>query len=217
MNSDLSGRLHDAPVIPLIQAEEPELAVDIAVALMAGGLTVLEVVLRTDRAFRCLERVREYVPDAIVGAGTVLSVQQAESALSAGASFIVSPGLYRPVVETAMESNVDVFPGVATPGEVQTAWNLGVKTMKLFPAGQLGGTGLIKALAAVFRDVRFIPTGGVSASNLSAYLQLPAVLACGGSWITPASAVASRKFDEVTRIAREALVIAAAARQGNDG
>ena len=208
VTGELDERLKSAPIIPLIQAKEPKVAVRMADALMAGGLTVLEVVLRTDDALRCLESVRKAAPEAIVGAGTVLGVEQARAALSAGASFIVSPGLHAPVVETAFRANADVFPGVVTPGEVQLAWNLGLRTLKLFPAGQMGGTGLTKALSAAFRDVRFIPTGGVSAANLADYLQVPSVLACGGSWITPAEAVRDSQFDAITRMARQAVEIA---------
>lgn len=212
MNTDLQSRLETAPVVPLIQADDPGVAVEIARALVAGGLTVLEVVLRTDAALRCMQQVVEDVPDAIVGAGTVLSVEHASKSLDAGASFIVSPGLHAPVVETALEANVDVFPGVATASEAQLAWNLGLRAMKFFPAGQIGGVGMLKALSAVFRDVRFMPTGGVSAANLADYLAVPAVLACGGSWLTPADSVSAGDYDRITALATEAVSIAHKAR-----
>lgn len=212
MNHELESRLTQAPVVPLIQADDPGVAVEVANALVAGGLTVLEVVLRTDAALKCMQRVVDNVPDAIVGAGTVLGVEHARKSLDAGASFIVSPGLHVPVVETALEAKVDVFPGIATPSEAQLAWNLGLRAMKFFPAGQMGGIGMLKALSAVFRDVRFMPTGGVSESNLADYLQVPAVLACGGSWLTPKEAVEQRQFGEITRIAGDAKSIAASVR-----
>lgn len=212
MTDELVSRLRGAPIIPLIQADAPDVAVAIANALAEGGLTVLEVVLRTDNALRCLERVRDSVPDAIVGAGTVLSVEQVGDALAAGATFLVSPGLYPPVVESAHDAGIDIFPGIATPSEAQTAWNLGVRTMKFFPAGHAGGVGMLKALSAVFRDVSFVPTGGISERNLAEYLKISTVLACGGSWLTPSAQVEQGRFDEITRIARQAMAIAADAR-----
>ena len=212
MNQELESRLTQAPVVPLIQADDPGVAVEIANALVAGGLTVLEVVLRTEAAMKCLERVAAEVPGAIVGAGTVLSVEHAKKSLDAGAAFIVSPGLHVPVVEAALEAGVDIFPGVATPSEAQLGWNLGLRAMKFFPAGQMGGVGMLKALSAVFRDVRFMPTGGVSEGNLADFLRVPAVLACGGSWLTPKDLVEQKKFDEITRIAGDAKSIAATVR-----
>ncbi len=208
MNQELEARLVDAPVVPLIQADDPGVAVEIAQALVAGGLTVLEVVLRTEAALKCLERVAAEVTDAVVGAGTVLSAEHATRSLDAGAAFIVSPGLHVPVVETALAAGVDVFPGVATPSEAQLGWNLGLRAMKFFPAGQMGGVGMLKALSAVFRDVRFMPTGGVSENNLADFLSVPAVLACGGSWLTPKDAVNQKQFNEITRLAGDAKSIA---------
>ncbi|MEL7536598.1 MAG: bifunctional 4-hydroxy-2-oxoglutarate aldolase/2-dehydro-3-deoxy-phosphogluconate aldolase [Pseudomonadota bacterium] len=208
INAELQSRLEKAPVVPLIQADDPATAVDTANALVAGGLTVLEVVLRTEAALACLRRVAQSVPDAIVGAGTVLAEAQAKISLDAGAAFIVSPGLYQPVVEVAQQAGVDMLPGVATASEAQLGWNLGLRAMKFFPAGQAGGVPMLKALGAVFRDVKFMPTGGVTATNLGGYLQLDAVLACGGSWLTPADAVRSGDFETVTRLAAEACAIA---------
>lgn len=212
INADLQSRLEAAPVVPLIQADDPGVAVETANALVAGGLTVLEVVLRTEAALECLRLVARSVPEAIVGAGTVLSEAQAKKSLEAGAAFIVSPGLHVPVVEAAKKGGVDMFPGVMTPSEAQLGWNLGLGTLKFFPAGQAGGVPMLKALGAVFRDVKFMPTGGVSATNLADYLAVPAVLACGGSWLTPADAIAAGDYDEVTALAAEAVSIAHKAR-----
>ena len=212
INADLQSRLEAAPVVPLIQADDPGVAVESANALVAGGLTVLEVVLRTEAALECLRLVARSVPEAIVGAGTVLSEAQAKKSLEAGAAFIVSPGLHVPVVEAAKKGGVDMFPGVMTPSEAQLGWNLGLRTLKFFPAGQAGGVPMLKALGAVFRDVKFMPTGGVSATNLADYLAVPAVLACGGSWLTPADAIAAGDYDKVTALAAEAVSIAHKAR-----
>ncbi len=211
-NADLQSRLEAAPVVPLIQAEDPRVAIETANALVAGGLTVLEVVLRTEAALECLHHVASSVSEAIVGAGTVLSEAQARKSLDAGAAFIVSPGLYVPVVEAAQQGGVDLFPGVATAGEAQLGWNLGLRALKFFPAGQAGGVPMLKALGAVFRDVKFMPTGGIDAGNLADYLGVPSVLACGGSWLTPADAIAAGNYDRVTALATEAVSIARGAR-----
>lgn len=214
---DVEERLEATPVVPLVQADDPDAAVAIARALVAGGLTVIEVVFRTDAALRCLAAVARDVPEAIAGAGTVLSAAQAEAAADAGARFIVSPGLDDAVVSAARSRALPVFPGVATATELQRAWNLGLRTVKFFPAGTAGGTAAIKALAAPFREMRFMPTGGVSAANLAEYLAVPQVLACGGSWLTPAAAVAKGDFGKITALAAEACEIAAAARRSNSG
>ncbi|KAA9131708.1 bifunctional 4-hydroxy-2-oxoglutarate aldolase/2-dehydro-3-deoxy-phosphogluconate aldolase [Marinihelvus fidelis] len=208
----MEDKLLQTPVIPLVQASDPEVAIRTSKALVDGGLDVIEVVMRTPEALDCMAAIVEALPDAIVGAGTVLSAGQAGSALEAGAKFIVSPGLNEGVVEASRTGGVPVYPGVNTPSEVQTAWNLGLRTLKFFPAGLAGGTPMLKALGSVFRDVKFIPTGGVSASNLGEYLAVSSVLACGGSWLTPADEIAAGNYDAVTTLAREAAGIAQSAR-----
>lgn len=212
MTDFIEARLRATPVVPLIQADEETVAVATARALVEGGLTVLEVVMRTDAALNCLRAIGREVPDAIVGAGTVLSAEHARSAAAAGARFIVSPGLHEDVVRASQEAGLPVFPGTATATEVQRAWNMGLRLLKFFPAGQAGGVPMIKALASVFRDVRFMPTGGVSASNLAEYLALPAVAACGGSWLTPKEAIATGDWQAVTALAKQAITIAETAR-----
>lgn len=211
---DIDARLQRAPVVPLVQADDPETAVRIAEALTAGGLELIEVVFRTAEALACLEAVAQAVPRALVGAGTVLDARQAEAALAAGARFIVSPGLDDGVVKVAKDRGVPAFPGVATASELQHAWNLGLRIVKFFPAGNAGGTAMIKALSAAFRGMKFMPTGGVSAGNLAEYLALPSVVACGGSWLTPAKLVAAGDYGEITRLASEALEIARSTRNG---
>jgi 2-dehydro-3-deoxyphosphogluconate aldolase/(4S)-4-hydroxy-2-oxoglutarate aldolase len=213
MKESLTDRLHQAPVVPLIQADEPGLAIASAKALHAGGLGVIEVVLRSDQALACLGAVIEAIPEAIVGAGTVLTAGQASSVIDAGAAFIVSPGLDEAVVRVAQNAGLPVFPGIATATELQHAWNLGLDVVKFFPAGLAGGTAMLKALGAVFRGVRFMPTGGVAAANLADYLAVPSVIACGGSWLTPADEVRAGNFEAVTRLAQEALAIAASVRK----
>lgn len=209
---DIQERLRATPVVPLIQADDPDIAVSIANALVEGGLTVLEVVFRTNAALECLAAVVESVEEAIAGAGTVLNAEQAVQAVNAGARFIVSPGLDDGVVDVALGNTLPVFPGVATATEMQAAWNMGLRIVKFFPAGQAGGPAMIKSLSSVFRDMSIMPTGGVSAANLNEYLAVPAVIACGGSWLTPSAAIDAGDFAAITRLAKEAAEIARAAR-----
>jgi len=209
---DISNTLQAVPVVPLVQSDDPAVAVQISRALAAGGLTVAEVVFRTDRALECLQAVADEVPEMIAGAGTVLTADQANAAVDAGAKFIVSPGLDDGVVATAKERGVPVYPGIVTPSELQHAHNLGLDVVKFFPASLAGGVPMLKALSSVFRHMRFMPTGGVSPGNLAEFLAVPAVLACGGSWLTPAAAIAEGDYEQITKLAREAVEIVTQAR-----
>jgi len=208
MTDAITKALEDTRVVPLVQANDPVVAMEIATALIEGGLTVLEVVLRTEEALKCLEAIVNKFPDAHVGAGTVLSDNQSKEVIARGAKFIVSPGLNEESVHTAQSLEIPIFPGIATPTELQHAWNLGLRTVKFFPASLVGGPKMLKALVSVFRDMRFMPTGGVSVSNLSEYLGIPAVLACGGSWLTPQSVIDDGEYATITKLAREAVAIA---------
>lgn len=206
--------LNRTPVVPLVQADDPAVAVEITRALAAGGLKIAEVVLRTDRALDCLRAIADDVPETIAGAGTVLSSAQAKAALEHGARFIVSPGLDEGVVKVAREHGVPIYPGIVTPGELQHAFNLGLDTVKFFPASIAGGVPALKALSSVFRTMKFMPTGGITPANLAEYLDVPAVIACGGSWLTPASAIDAGDFESITMLAAEAVDIAHKARAG---
>ena len=206
--TDINRVLTTLPVVPLVQAEDPAIAVEISRALAAGGLTVAEVLFRTDRALECLRAVADEVPEMIAGAGTVLSADQARQAIDNGARFIVSPGLDDGVVAACRDADVPVYPGIYTPSELQHAYNLGLDIVKFFPASIAGGVPAIKAVAGVFRTMKFMPTGGISAGNLADYLSIPSVLACGGSWLTPADAIAAGEFQTITRLAEEAIAIA---------
>ena len=208
--NDLNSRLARAPVVPLVQADDPEVAVATTKALAAGGLTVIEVVLRTAAALDCLQAICELDDDIIVGAGTVLSAAQANAVLERGAKFIVSPGLDEAMVGVAQANAVPVFPGTMTPSEVMKARNLGLDIVKFFPASIAGGIPALKALGSVFRDMKFMPTGGVSAANLADFLAVKSVIACGGSWLTPAEEIAAGNYDAVTKLAKEAVAIASA-------
>lgn len=215
MAANITQTLETVPVVPLVQADDPAVAVKTSRALAAGGLTVVEVVFRTDRALECLKAVSEEVSEMIAGAGTVLSASQAEAAFDAGARFIVSPGLDDGVIAVAKERDAPVYPGILTPSELQHAFNLGLGVVKFFPASIAGGIPALKALSSVFRSMRFMPTGGISPDNLADYLSVPAVLACGGSWLTPADAIASNDYEKITTLATEALQIASRAKGDN--
>lgn len=207
MSDKLLQALENNRVVPLVQSGNPDEALKISEALLEGGLDVLEVVLRTDAALDCLEAIAKEFPQAHVGAGTVLSADQSKEVIQRGASFIVSPGLDPASVKVAKDADLPLLPGVATATELQQAWNLGLRAVKFFPASLAGGPKMLKALSSVFRDVRFMPTGGVNAQNLTEYLSLPAVLACGGSWLTPKDAIASGEYDKITVLAKEAKAI----------
>ena len=215
MKSEIETLLERTPLIALVQAEDASTAVNTSRALTAGGIAVIEVLFRTDAALDCLDAVAREVPGATVGAGTVLSAAQAEAALEAGAKFIVSPGLEDGVFEVARSAGAPVYPGVCTATELQRAYNLGVETVKFFPASVAGGVPALKALSSVFRTMRFIPTGGVSPANLADFLALPAVLACGGSWLTPANLIREGDFEGIGKLAREAVTIAEKASGNN--
>ena len=209
---NIVNTLEATPVVPLVQADDPQTAIRTSRALAAGGLTVAEVVLRTDAALECLAAVASEVPEVVAGAGTVLNSTQAEQAIDAGAKFVVAPGLDADTVRICQSRDIPIYPGTMTPSEVMQAYNLGLREVKFFPGSLAGGIPMLKALGSVFREVRFMPTGGVSVSNLADFLALPCVLACGGSWLTPAEVIAEGKFDEVTRLAAEAVAIAKRAR-----
>ena len=206
--TELLQSLEAKRVVPLVQSDDPKTALKISEALLEGGLDVLEVVLRTDAALDCLEAIAKEFPNAHVGAGTVLSADQSREVIRRGATFIVSPGLDPASVKVANEAGLPILPGISTATELQQAWNMGLRTVKLFPASLVGGPKMIKALSSVFRDVRFMPTGGVSPANLNEYLAVPAVLACGGSWLTPKDKIEAGDFGAITQLAKDAIAIA---------
>lgn len=206
--TELIQSLEAKRIVPLVQSDDPKTALKISEALLEGGLDVLEVVLRTDAALDCLEAIAKEFPNAHVGAGTVLSADQSKEVILRGASFIVSPGLDTASVDVAKAADIPILPGISTATELQQAWNMGLRTVKLFPASLVGGPKILKALSSVFRDVRFMPTGGVNPANLNEYLAVPAVLACGGSWLTPKDAIEAGDFGAITQLAKDAIAIA---------
>lgn len=206
--TDLIQSLEAKRVVPLVQSDDTKTALKISEALLEGGLDVLEVVLRTDAALDCLEAIAKEFPDVHVGAGTVLNADQSKEVIRRGASFIVSPGLDPASVKVAQDAGLPILPGISTATELMRAYNLGLKTVKLFPASIVGGPKMIKALSSVVRDARFMPTGGVNPANLNDYLAVPSVLACGGSWLTPKAAIEAGDFGAITTLAKDAIAIA---------
>jgi 2-dehydro-3-deoxyphosphogluconate aldolase/(4S)-4-hydroxy-2-oxoglutarate aldolase len=200
---EILSRLRDVRIVPVTSFDDGDQAEAVANALVRGGITCIEVTFRTAAAADAISKACR-VEGLLVGAGTILSVEQLHTAIRAGAHFAVSPGTNAAVVRAAQEAGLPFFPGVATPSEIEHAREMGLDAVKVFPAGPLGGPSFLKAVAAVYPDVRFIPTGGVDGSNFRDYLAAPGVLAVGGSWIAPKELVRSGRYDEIERLAREA-------------
>ncbi|MHB1288751.1 bifunctional 4-hydroxy-2-oxoglutarate aldolase/2-dehydro-3-deoxy-phosphogluconate aldolase [Georgenia sp.] len=208
---DVLPALSVALLVPVVVLDDAAQAGPLAAALVAGGLPVAEVTFRTAAAADSI-RVMAQRGDMLVGAGTVLTVEQVDQAVAAGATYVVSPGLSRAVVERCQEHGVLALPGAVTATEIQAALELGLTTVKFFPAGTSGGPAAIKALAAPFGGVRFVPTGGVGPANLLDYLDIPAVAAVGGSWRVPQKLIREGDFAGVTRLSAEAMALARSAR-----
>ena len=195
------------PVIPVIVINRLEDAVPMAQALVDGGVRVLEVTLRTSIALQCMEAIAKAVPDAILGAGTVRSAADAQAAKDAGCTFAVSPGYTSTIGNACREIGLPLLPGTATGSEVMQANADGYFFLKFFPAMQAGGIAMLKALAGPFTDVVFCPTGGITLATAPDFLALPNVKVCGGSWLTPADAVAAKDWARITTLAREASAL----------
>jgi 2-dehydro-3-deoxyphosphogluconate aldolase / (4S)-4-hydroxy-2-oxoglutarate aldolase len=201
--------MQDASVIPVIVLNDVAHAVPMARALVAGGIRMLEVTLRTPVALECIERIAKEVPEAVAGAGTVRSVADAQAAARAGAKFAVSPGYTATVGKACRDLGLALLPGVATGSEIMMAAEDGYTQLKFFPAMQAGGPAMLKAWSGPFFDIQFCPTGGVSTANAKEFLSLPNVVCVGGSWLTPADAMASGDWTRITALAREAKVLKA--------
>jgi 2-dehydro-3-deoxyphosphogluconate aldolase / (4S)-4-hydroxy-2-oxoglutarate aldolase len=199
--------MRDAPVIPVIVLNDVAHAVPLARALVAGGIRMLEVTLRTPVALQCIERIAKEVPEAVVGAGTVRSALDAQTAAAAGARFAVSPGFTPTVGSACKDAGLALLPGVATGSEIMQAAEAGYTQLKFFPAMQAGGTAMLKAWSGPFFDVQFCPTGGVNEANAKEFLALPNVVCVGGSWLTPADALASGDWERITALAAAATTL----------
>src|SRR5262245_41135740 len=202
------ARLRAVRIVPVIVIDDPADAVPLARALADGGLPCAEITFRTPRAAEALRRVAAEAPDLFVGAGTVLTPGQAKAARDAGAQFMVAPGFNPRVVDYCNEHAIPVYPGICTPTELEAALEKGLSTVKFFPAEPSGGLAFLKAMAAPYGDVNFMPTGGINAANVASYLAYNRVVACGGSWMAPSDWISSKQFDRIRDESRRAADVA---------
>jgi 2-dehydro-3-deoxyphosphogluconate aldolase/(4S)-4-hydroxy-2-oxoglutarate aldolase len=205
--SEVLERLGFLGVVPVVKIDRVEEVEKLGRALLKGCLPCAEITFRTSAAEEAIQILSSSLPEIILGAGTVLSVDQAEKAVNAGARFIVSPGFNPIVVDWCLEKEIPVTPGVATPTEIEMALNKGLKILKFFPAEALGGVKILKALAAPYKDIKFIPTGGINPENLADYIRLPCVHACGGSWLVKSKMISEAEFSKITALAKKAREI----------
>lgn len=196
-------------IVPVVILDDVKDAVPLAKALVDGGLPCAEVTFRTETAEESIRIMAGEFPEMLVGAGTVLTIDQVDRAVIAGAKFIVSPGFDSEIVDYCIENKIPVYPGCITPSEIAQAVKRGLKVIKFFPAEQFGGISTIKALAAPYTGVKFMPTGGISAENLESYLTFEKIVACGGSWMVKGDLVKAGKFDEITEFVKEAVQLVA--------
>jgi 2-dehydro-3-deoxyphosphogluconate aldolase / (4S)-4-hydroxy-2-oxoglutarate aldolase len=194
-------------IIPVVSIPRLEHALPLAESLLEGGLPCAEVTFRTAAAAESMTEIRARFPEIFLGAGTVLTIEQAETAINSGAQFIVSPGTNPAVVDYCLSKGVTIFPGVCTPTEIEMALAKGVDVLKFFPAEPMGGVGLLKAICAPYRQVRFIPTGGIDQKNLGEYLALTEVVACGGSWMVRPELMNAGEFDRIRQLVKEAVAL----------
>jgi len=208
----IEERFYELGVVPVVVLNDAKDALPLADALVKGGLPCAEVTFRTDAAEESIRLMSEKYPDMLVGAGTVLTTGQVDRAVAAGAKFIVSPGFDEEIVDYCLGKDIPVFPGCVTPSEVAKAVKRGLKVVKFFPAEQAGGIAMIKAMAAPYTMVKFMPTGGINAKNLEDYLSFSKILCCGGSWMVKGDLIKAGEFDKICELTKEAAQLAASIR-----
>lgn len=206
MNNILK-KINEAGIVPTFKANDAQDAVPFAKALRDGGLPVVEVTFRTAAAEQAIRNIVAELPEMLVGAGTIINVQQAETAIQAGAQFLVSPGVNREVIKYCVDRGVPMVPGCSSPTDIETAIGFGLKVVKFFPMEAFGGLKTLKAIGPVYGDLKFIPMGGINPDNLNEYLAYEKVLACGGSWLDKGALIKEGKFAEIAGLAREAVSI----------
>lgn len=205
--NELINKMEELLVIPVIKIDNAEDASPLAAALKKGGLCAAEVTFRTDAAEQAIKNIAKDYPDFLIIAGTVLTPEQADKAMAAGASAIVSPGLNPQVVKYCLQKGYPIIPGVCTPSEVETGLSLGLEYLKFFPAEASGGVKMISAMSAPYTKVKFMPTGGINAKNIADYLNCKAVFACGGSWMVPSDKIKNGEFDTIQKLTEESVKI----------
>ena len=206
--STIAERFQELAVVPVVVLNDAKDALPLAEALVEGGLPCAEVTFRTEAAEESIWKMAEKYPDMLVGAGTVLTIDQVDRAVGAGAKFIVSPGFDPEIVDYCLDKQIPVFPGCVTPSELAQAVKRGLEVVKFFPAEQYGGVATIKALAAPYTMVKFMPTGGVSTKNLKDYLECDKILCCGGSWMVKGDMIKAGEFDKIKQLTQEAVELA---------
>ncbi len=203
---NIQERIEALKIVPVVKLDHAEDAKPLAEALVAGGLPIAEVTFRTEAAYEAIG-IMAKIPEMLVGAGTIINVEQAKLAVEAGAKFLVSPGFSAEVVAYAKENNIPVFPGVCTPTEVMAALAMGLTVLKFFPAENYGGINTIKALTGPFPSIRIMPTGGINEKNVKEYLANPKIIACGGSWMVKDALINEKKFDEIEKLTASAVAL----------
>ena len=210
--NDVIQKIYDIGIVPVIAIDDADKAVPLAKALVKGGLPAAEVTFRTAAAEEAIKRIVAEVPEMLVGAGTVLTKEQADRAIAAGVKFIVSPGFNPEITKYVIDKGMLMMPGTATPGEMEQAMSMGLDVVKFFPAEQSGGLAKIKAMSAPFPQFKVMPTGGVSLKNLKEYLSSPIIAACGGSYMVSATLIDNQKWDEITDLCKQSREIVKEAR-----
>ena len=205
--SSVMDRFEKFGIVPVVVINDAKDAIPLGKALIEGGLPCAEVTFRTEAAEESIRLMSREYPDMCVGAGTVLTIEQVDRAVNAGAGFIVSPGINPKVVEYCVKNNIPIVPGTCNPTNVETALEFGLKVVKFFPAEQAGGLNYIKAIAAPYTGVKFMPTGGINANNVKDYLGYDRIIACGGSWMVKSDLIAAGDFDKITGLTKEAVNI----------
>ncbi len=213
--NNITSQISSLGIVPVVVLQDAKDAKPLAEALIAGGLPVAEVTFRTDAAEESIRIISEAYPEMLVGAGTVLTISQVDRAVKAGAKFIVSPGFDPEIVDYCLEHQIPVFPGIITPSEAAQAVKRGLEVVKFFPAEQFGGVSTIKAIAAPYTQLKFMPTGGVNAKNLKDYLECNKVIACGGSWMVKGDLIKAGAFDKIQEMTAEAVALVKSIREEN--
>lgn len=213
MNTELLEQLRSFAVIPVVKIDDAKDAVDLARALREGGLNCAEITFRTSAAEQAIKNIHEAFPDMLIIAGTVLTPEQADKAIRAGAKGIVAPGLNPIMVQHCLDQGYPVMPGVCTPSEIEQGLSMGLTYLKFFPAEAAGGVKMLTAMAAPYTMVRFMPTGGINLNNVADYLNCKAVFCCGGSWMVPSAKIAAGEFEEIRSLAADAVKLVKELRQ----
>ena len=204
----IEERFEDFGVVPVVVLDDVKDALPLAKALTEGGLPCAEITFRTEAAEESIKVMAEAYPDMVVGAGTVLTIEQVDAAVKAGAKFIVSPGFDPEIVDYCLKKEIPIFPGCVTPSEVAQAVKRGLKVVKFFPAEPAGGVAMIKAMAAPYHQLRFMPTGGIGTLNLKDYLEFDKIICCGGSWMVKGDLIKNGEFEKICKLTKEAKELA---------